>query len=262
MQAVENLAVTQRTLDILAGMGAVERPWADRTRRVLARAEQRLSTDARKERVARVRGLYVILDPTAAKGRDLVKLAEAVLKGDARMLQLRDKQLEKGLQLPIAKRLTELCEEHKALLIVNDHADLAAASGAHGVHVGQKDLPVPETRKQLAADQLVGNSNATVEEAMLAQQQGVDYAAVGAMFPSPSKDNTRPAGIATLAKVKEQAQVPLVAIGGITEKNVAEVVAAGADAISVISAVLGAPNPGQAAKRLSEKIEKALAKRG
>ncbi|MSQ12611.1 MAG: thiamine phosphate synthase [Dehalococcoidia bacterium] len=261
-QAMDDLAIAQRTLDVLAARGGVERSLAERTGRVLARVGQRLGGEMRQQAAAKIRGLYVILDPQLARGRDITQMAEQVLKSGARVLQLRDKQSEKGLQLPVAKRLTELCEQHGALLIVNDHADLAAASGAHGLHVGQKDLPVVEARRSLAPRQLLGNSNATMDEAMASQQQGVDYLAVGAIFATTSKDNTRPAGLATLSRVREQAQAPLVAIGGINEGNVEQVIAAGADSVAVISAVSGADDPGQAAARMTERIERALARRG
>jgi thiamine-phosphate pyrophosphorylase len=261
-QAMDDLAIAQRTLDVLAARGGVERSWAERTRRVLARVGQRLGGEMRQQVAAKVRGLYVILDPQQSRGRDITQIAEQVLKNGARVLQLRDKQSEKGLQLPVAKRLTELCEQHGALLIVNDHADMAASCGAHGLHVGQKDLPVAEARRSLAPRQLLGNSNATMDEAMASQQAGVDYLAVGAMFATTSKDNTRPAGLATLSRVREQAQAPLVAIGGINEGNVEQVIAAGADSVAVISAVAGADDPGQAAARMTERIERALARRG
>ncbi|MBM3946600.1 MAG: thiamine phosphate synthase [SAR202 cluster bacterium] len=261
-RAMDNLAIAQRTLDVLAARGGVDRSWAERARRVLARVEQRLGSEVRQHSAARVRGLYVILDPQMARGRDLAVMSEQALKGGARVLQLRDKQSEKGLQLPFAKRLAQLCEQHHGLLIMNDHADLAASCGAHGLHIGQKDLPIAEARKYLAPGQLIGNSNATVDEAMASQQQGVDYLAVGAMFATTSKDNTRPAGLATLSKVREQAQVPLVAIGGINEGNVEQVIAAGADSVAVISAVVAADDPGHAAARLTERIERALARRG
>ncbi|MSQ11363.1 MAG: thiamine phosphate synthase [Dehalococcoidia bacterium] len=261
-QALQSLTATRRTLGVLVDLGGVERGWANRATNVLTRAGQRLGTELRQKTAAKVRGLYVVLDPQAARGRDTLQLAEAVLANGARIIQLRDKLSEKGVQLQTARRLMELCAKHDALLIVNDHADLVAAANAHGLHLGQKDLPIEEARWGLSWGQLVGTSNATVEEAMASQQKGADYVAVGAMFPSPSKDNTRPAGVATLRKVKEQAQVPLVAIGGITEANVDEVLAAGADAIAVVSAVLGAGDPGKAAARLSERIERALAGRG
>ncbi|MSP78305.1 MAG: thiamine phosphate synthase [Dehalococcoidia bacterium] len=260
-QALQNLNITRQTLTVLEELKAVDALWAERTRKVLARAEQRLGAQLRQRIAGQVCGLYVILDPQVAKGRDLLQLAETALKNGARVLQLRDKQTEKGLQLPLAKQLTALCDQHKALFFVNDHADLTGSSGAHGLHVGQKDLSIEDARKYLAPRQLIGRSNATLEEALASQQQGADYIAVGAMFPSTSKDNTRPAGVATLRRVREQSRTPLVAIGGITEANVDEVMAAGADSIAVISAVLSAPDPGQAAARLSERIERVLAAR-
>ena len=94
----------------------------------------------------RLRGLYVIIDPAVAPGRDELEIAKQALDGGARLIQLRDKTREKGLQLPVAGALQALCRERGALFIVNDHVDLALAAGADGVHVGQKDLPVAAVR--------------------------------------------------------------------------------------------------------------------
>jgi thiamine-phosphate pyrophosphorylase len=205
----------------------------------------------------RLKGLYVIIDAQAAQGRDLVELAQAILQGGARVIQLRDKVHDKGDVLPIARRIQELCEEHGALLIINDHADLAVACNAHGVHLGQHDLPIEEARSVLRPHQVIGSSNALLEEAMESESQGADYVAVGAIFPTNTKEKTRPAGLATLRKVKERVSIPIVAIGGIGQENVAEVMRAGADAVCVISAVVGSSDPEQAARRLVAAIETA-----
>jgi len=206
-----------------------------------------------------LRGLYVIVDPEFSPA-GVLATAEAALKGGARILQWRDKSREKGLQLPECREIARMCENYDSLLIVNDHADLALAAGAHGLHVGQKDLPVDEARSIMASHSLIGTSNATLGEAIESQELGADYIAVGRMFPTATKTNTRPAGLETLRAVRRVVKVPLVAIGGITEGNVEAVVEAGADLIAVISSVTDDPNPVCAARRLTTRIFAALEK--
>ena len=209
-----------------------------------------MDRSAKDEAARRVSGLYVIVDAQVARDRDLVDLTEAVLRGGARVIQLRDKLHDKGDVLPVARRIRDLCDRHDAVFIMNDHADLAVACDAHGLHLGQHDLPVAEARAILRPYQIIGTSNALVEEAVESENQDVDYLAVGAMFPTDTKERTRPAGLSTLSAVKTTASVPLVAIGGINLANVAQVIRAGADAACVISAVVGAPDPEAAARQL------------
>ena len=211
----------------------------------------------RKTVTAMVNGLYVIIDAQAAQGRGLVDISRAALQGGARVLQLRDKVSDKGDVLPIARAIRDLCEEHDALLIINDHADLAVACNAHGLHLGQHDLPIEDARAILGPHQIIGTSNALLEEAQDSEGRGADYLAVGAMFPTDTKERTRPAGLETLRMVRDKTSLPLVAIGGIKEGNVAGVMAAGADAACVISAVVGDPDPEAAARRLVAAMEAA-----
>ena len=103
--------------------------------------------EIRQQRSRQVRGLYVIVDPEATKGRDVIEIAEATLRGGASVIQLRDKTRDKGEVLQIARTLKALCDAHDALFIVNDDADIALLSDAHGLHVGQTDLPVGEARR-------------------------------------------------------------------------------------------------------------------
>jgi thiamine-phosphate diphosphorylase len=220
-----------------------------------------IEASRREIQAGKLRGLYVIIDP-ATTPRDPEEVAAAALRGGACAIQWRDKLRDKGDQLPVCQRLTELCARHDALFIVNDHADLARACGAHGLHLGQHDLPLAHARPLLAADQIIGRSNATVEEAADTQDQGADYIAVGAIFPTGTKTNTRPAGLETLRRVRTMARLPIVAIGGISEANAGDVIAAGADAVAVISAVAGADDPEEAARRLTDRIQAALAARG
>ena len=211
----------------------------------------------RKTAAAKVNGLYVIIDAQVAQGRGLVDMSRAALLGGARVLQLRDKISDKGDVLPIARAIRDLCEEHDALLIINDHADLAVACNAHGLHLGQHDLPIEDARAILGPHQIIGTSNALLEEAQDSEGRGADYLAVGAMFPTDTKERTRPAGLETLRMVRDKTSLPLVAIGGIKEDNIAGVVAAGADAACVISAVVGDADPEAAARRLVTAIEAA-----
>ncbi|MFW6174746.1 MAG: thiamine phosphate synthase [Chloroflexota bacterium] len=213
----------------------------------------------RKSRAERVRGLYVILDPDHTGGRPLLEVARAALRGGASMLQLRDKRSGKRGMLDTARELKGICDEHGALLIVNDHGDVAALSGADGLHVGQNDLPVRDARHILLPHQLIGTSNALLEEALVSDASEADYIAVGAMYETGTKSDTRPAGLETLRRVRERVKTPIVAIGGIKASNIAPVVQAGADAICVISAVCLAEDPEWAARELVENIQQGRA---
>ncbi len=197
-------------------------------------------------------GLYVIIDPDACSGRDPVDVARLALEGGASMIQWRDKRREKGAQLREAKALRDLCNEHGALYIVNDHADLALGVAADGVHVGQGDLPVDVVRGLVPANFAVGASTNNVDEARAAEAAGASYIAIGSIFPTASKDpaRTRAATPERLREVKAAVGVPVVAIGGIDASNIGEVLAAGADAVAVISAVCGADDVRAAAEEL------------
>ena len=205
----------------------------------------------------RIRGLYVIVDPEQTRGRDAVEVARQALEGGASLIQWRDKARDKGEQLPQLRAVRDLCRRHGALLIVNDHADLALAAGADGVHLGQKDLPPAAVRAFVPADFIVGVSTNNVEEARRAEAEGASYVAVGALFPTASKTVTRPASPQRLRDVKQAVSVPVVGIGGINERNIDQVFAAGADAVAVISAVIAADDVRQAAARLAAHLGRA-----
>ena len=209
----------------------------------------------RKEKRERVRGLYAIVDPECCGDRSAVEVAEAALRGGAHLVQLRDKRRDKGLVLPDASALFRLCESHGALFIVNDDVDLALVSGADGVHLGQSDLPAALARRLMPLGAVVGVSVNNAQEARTAEQDGADYVAVGAIFPTDTKANTRPSGPNSVRQVREAVALPVVAIGGIKVENAASVVAAGADAVSVISALCGAEDVEAAARALVAAME-------
>ncbi len=209
------------------------------------------------EQPPHVAGLYVIVDPAFCKGRDAVLVAEQALRGGASVIQWRDKQRDKGDQLLDLRALRQLCDRYVALLIVNDHIDLAIAAEAGGVHVGQHDLPVSAVRRIAPPGFVIGCSTNNPEEARRAQADGADYVAVGRVFASTTKAGTRDASPDTVRAVKSAVTMPVVAIGGITADNVDQVIAAGADAASVITSVCEAEDVEEAALIISKRFEMA-----
>ena len=212
----------------------------------------RIMNETRLERIQKVRGLYVIVDPEATKGRAVVDVAAAALRGGTSVIQLRDKTRDKGEVLQVARAIKALCDEHDALFIVNDDADIALLSEAHGLHVGQTDLPVAEARRVLTAEQIVGRSNNGVEESLESQGQGADYVAVGAIYATTTmgKSGRTALGPGMIGEVKDAVSAPVVAIGGISAGNIAEVARAGADCVCVVSAVTYADDVEGAARGL------------
>jgi thiamine-phosphate pyrophosphorylase len=204
--------------------------------------------------------LYVILDREAARDRDLPWLLEAILAGGCRLVQLRDKRMPLAELYPVARALGERCRQAGALFIVNDRADLALAAGADGLHVGQEDLPAAAARRLLRPGMILGVSTHDAAQARGAVADGADYVAVGSIFPTGSKAGFQLVGPDLVRRLRPEIPVPLIGIGGITADNAGEVVAAGADAVAVISAVCGAPDPEAATRRLIDRLEDARAR--
>jgi len=198
--------------------------------------------------------LYAILDRSVTRGRELPELLEAVLAGGGRLVQLREKEMPLSELLPLTQRLVRRCREVGATLIVNDRADLALAAGAHGLHVGQDDLPAAHARALLAPGMLLGVSTHDPEQARQAVRDGADYVAVGSIFPTTTKAGFQLVGPDLIRRVRPEVPVPLVGIGGITEENASAVLAAGADSVAVISALCAAPDPEAATRAFLARI--------
>jgi len=192
--------------------------------------------------------LYVILDRGAAGGRDLGPLLDAVLEGGCRLVQLREKTMPLAELYPVARVLRRRCRDAGCLFIVNDRVDLALAVEADGVHVGQDDLPAREARRILRQGMILGVSTHDASQARRARDDGADYVALGSMFPTGSKPDFQLVGPELIRRVRPEIPVALVAIGGITVDNVADVIRAGADAVAVISAVCAARDPAVAVR--------------
>ena len=186
--------------------------------------------------------LCVITDPSLA-GRDHVAIAAAALDGGADMIQLRDKSGDLRALLPQARAIQALCRVHGAIFIVNDRLDLALAAGADGAHVGQDDLPPVAARRLLGPGKILGVSTHDRAQAEAACGAGADYIGFGPMFPTGTKDTGyTPRGLVGLREVRAAVGLPILAIGGITLETAADVIAAGATAPAVMSAIIAAPD--------------------
>lgn len=237
----------------------------EQARFTLYTLEQNLiSRVLRRDKVERMSGLYVILDRQSLAGRDELDIAGQIIEGGAKVIQLRDKSRfyrdKKGELLLVAQKLKELCSQADVLFIINDYLDLAVAVDADGLHVGQGDLPLPVIRRELPIDKIIGCSVTTVAQATKAQNEGADYIAVGSIFPTTTKKGATVVGVDILKELKRIVSTPLVAIGGINRDNVGEVVGAGADAVAVISAVLGEKDVKGAVRKLIAKMDLAKEK--
>lgn len=218
--------------------------------------KQLVSLAARHAGRRRVHGLHLVVDTDWLKGRTEVEVARQAIKGGAGMIQLRDKRRTMKELLPVAREMKAACEASGVLFVVNDYLDLALAIGADCLHLGQSDLPLNVARRLLPVEMMVGRSTHSIEQAVEAEAEGADYVAVGAVYPTQSKHSVTIVGTATVEAVREIVKAPLVAIGGINRSNVGPVVKAGADAIAVISAVMGAEDIERATKELVDAIKK------
>lgn len=202
-------------------------------------------------------GTYLVTQSNHANGRSTVDVVGAALAGGIDVVQLREKHATARERLAIGRELRRLTADADVPLVVNDRIDLAAAVGADGVHLGDDDLPIDVAREQLGPDALVGRSVSTVAGAREAEAAGADYLGVGAVYRTESKE-TRPEqteiGLDRVAEVCDAVSIPVVGIGGITHERAADVVAAGADGVAVVSEITGADDPEAATRRLREAV--------
>ncbi len=199
--------------------------------------------------------LYAVTDRSWLNGRTLYEQAEEALQGGVTFLQLREKSMSEPEVLEEAREIKKLCASYHVPFLINDSAELAKAAGADGVHIGQKDMDVPAARAILGPHKIIGVSARTVEQALLAQEQGADYLGVGAVFPTGTKQDARVISFKQLSAVCKAVSIPAVAIGGITKDNMEELAGSGISGIAVISAIFAQPDIRQAARDLKEKAE-------
>jgi len=185
---------------------------------------------------------YAMIDPVG--GHEPVSLAETILAAGARIMQLRLKDAPGRDFLAAARAIAGLCRKRGAILIVNDRVDIAMLADAHGVHLGQQDLPLEAARRIAGPDKIIGISTHTVEQARAAENGGADYIGFGPMYAGGLKNIAAGMGLDNLRAIRAAVRIPIVAIGGITEARVPETLAAGADAAAIITDVVNAPDIG------------------
>ncbi len=185
---------------------------------------------------------YAIVDP--AGGHQPAALARTMLDAGARVMQLRLKDVTSREFLDVARKIAAMCRQAGATFIVNDRSDLAILADADGVHLGQNDIPLSEGRKLIGPGKIIGISTSSVETAREAEDGGADYIGFGPVYTGGLKniDAKRARGLDLLARVRASVKSPIVAIGGITEQTVPDVLSAGADAAAIITDVVKAPD--------------------
>ncbi len=206
--------------------------------------------------------LYLVADPEQSQSGDLVADAAAAITGGVTCVQLRAKHLSDFDMLDLAIPLAALCRRNRVPFIVNDRLDVALAVGADGLHVGLSDLPISVVRRMAGDRFMIGWSPETEEQAARSIAEGADYVGLGPVFPTGSKADAGAAiGLGGLARRVVLAHIPTVGIGGITVNTAASVIAAGADGVAVISAILRSGDPDKAAVGLRAVVDTALGTR-
>lgn len=193
----------------------------------------------RKLRLRQAR-LYGIIDLGVLERNDPLEAAKKMVAGGVDVLQLRAKGCEPESLAGLARALQELASSNGVLFLVNDWPLLARRIDADGVHLGQEDLTTREARKILSDGQLIGKSTHSLDQALAAEQESVDYIAVGPIFATPTKPEAKPVGLSLIPEVRERLKKPFFCIGGIRKENLPEVLSAGAERVVMVSAILHA----------------------
>lgn len=198
--------------------------------------------------------LYAVTDRSWLGQETLYSQVEKALKGGATMIQLREKSLDQEVFLREARELKELCLRYRVPFLINDDVDTAARIQADGVHVGQNDMETGDVRAALGPDKIIGVSAQTVEQALLAQERGADYLGVGAVFATGTKPDATAVPYETLKAICEAVDIPVVAIGGISQENVGLLAGSGICGAAVVSAVFAQPDIEAAVRSLKETV--------
>lgn len=202
--------------------------------------------------------LYLVTDQNSVAGRTLGDVVAAAVQGGVSCVQLREKQLNTRDFVAQALALKALLAPHHIPLVINDRIDVALACGAHGVHLGQSDMPVAQARRLLPPEVFIGWSVETMNDVIRSASLPVDYLGVSPIHATPTKTDTQtPWGLDGLRQVRSATTLPLVAIGGIHADNARAVLSAGADGLAVVSAICAAPDPCEAAAALRRLCDEA-----
>lgn len=208
-----------------------------------------------KEQLREQMLLYAVTDRHWLNGQKLYEQVEEALKGGATFIQLREKDLTEEEFLEEAKKIQQLCKKYRVPFIINDNVKLAKEIDADGVHVGQSDMEALDVRAQLGEDKIIGVSARTVEQALLAEKHGADYLGVGAVFQTGTKTDAREVEHSVLKEICTKVDIPVVAIGGITQDNVKELSGSGINGVAVISAIFAQNDIETATAKLKSCVE-------
>jgi thiamine-phosphate pyrophosphorylase len=201
--------------------------------------------------------LCIITDAGMVSNRSVERVVLGAIEGGASLIQYREKNATMREKYGAASRLCSIVKEQGVPFMVNDHADLAVAVRADGVHLGQDDLPVCAARRILGAGSVIGVSAGSVAEALQAQSDGAEYVSVGPVYPTRTKPDAGPAVSPELVReIVRAVQIPVVVIGGINASNVEAVMALGVSGVAVVSAVMKAEKPAHATREIAEIIER------
>ncbi|MGF0039818.1 thiamine phosphate synthase [Peptoniphilaceae bacterium SGI.131] len=198
--------------------------------------------------------LYAVTDRTWLKGESLKSQVEKAIKGGVTFVQLREKMLDKEDFLDEAKEIGDLCRDCGVPFVINDNVEIARASGADGVHLGQKDMDILDARKILGNDKIIGISCQTVDQAKAAESRGADYIGVGAVFQTGSKGDAKEISHDVVRDITRSVSIPVIAIGGISYDNLSQLKNLGLAGVAVISAIFAQDNIEKATAALREKL--------
>ena len=199
--------------------------------------------------------LYAVTDRHWLNGETLYSQVEKTLEGGTTFVQLREKELDEAHFLKEAKEIKELCARYRVPFVINDNVDIALEMDADGVHVGQSDMEAGDVRKKLGKDKIIGVSAQTVEQAVMAEKHGADYLGVGAVFQTGTKTAAREVEHSVLKEICTKVDIPVVAIGGITQDNVKELSGSGINGVAVISAIFAQKDIETATAKLKSCVE-------
>ena len=202
--------------------------------------------------------LYLVTDRGLARGRSTLDIVKSAVDGGVTCVQLREKDCSTREFIEQALAIKHFLETRQVPLIINDRLDVALAVAADGVHLGQSDMPLETARKITGPSMLIGISAESVKDAVEAETGGADYLGVSPIYATPTKTDTAPPlGLEGLRAIRQQVNLPLVGIGGLNRDNAAAVIRHGGDGVAVVSAIVSADDPMQAAGDLRQIIDEA-----
>lgn len=207
----------------------------------------------KKDDVKKAMKLYLVTDRRWLQEETLAQVVEESIKGGVTCVQIREKNLQIQEFIDLTLSLKTVCQKYQIPLIVNDNLEVMLASNADGIHVGQSDMSAKEVREKIGKDKILGVSVQNLQQALIAQENGADYLGVGAVFYTGTKDDAVDVDYETLKDICTHTDIPVVAIGGISEDNILKLKGSYIDGVAVVSAIMAKKNIKEAAKNLKKK---------